>query len=267
MPGLIVDLDGTVYLGEHLIPGADSALARLRAAGHRTVFATNKSVARPKDYVEKLTAMGIPTALDELVTVNEVLAQHLVQRFGPDQRVLVVGEAPLHDELAAAGLSTTTRWDRADAVAMGWDRDLHYSAFNAAFQAARRGAYVAATNPDATCPVEEGELPDCGAQIAALEAALGREVDAVVGKPSVTMARSATAKLGLPPERCWMVGDRVNTDVRMANEAGLSSALLLSGVATREQAAESPWRPDRVCADLAEFTDWFLSERPAGPEA
>lgn len=258
MAGLVVDLDGTVYRGENLIPGADSALSRLRGAGHRVVFATNKSVARPKDYADKLTALGIPTALDDLVTVNEVLARHLRERLGPSQRVLVLGEAPLHEELATAGVSTTSAWDRADAVAMGWDRSLDYAGFNAVFQAARRGAYVAATNPDATCPVEEGEVPDCGAQIAALAAALGRDVDIVVGKPAPTMAHAATARLGLPAEQCWMVGDRIATDIRMANEAGLSAALLLSGVTTPEQAKISPWSPDLVCADLAEFADWIL---------
>lgn len=259
MPGLVVDLDGTVYRGESLIPSADSALSRLRAAGHRVVFATNKSVARPQSYADKLAALGIPAALDELVTVNDVLARHLRQRLGSGQRVLVVGEAPLHEELAAAGLATTSQWEQADSVALGWDRDLDYAKLNAAFQAARRGAYIAATNPDATCPVEEGEVPDCGAQIAALEVALGRDVDIVVGKPAPTMAHAAAARLGLPPEQCWMVGDRLTTDIRMANEAGMSAALLLSGITTAEQAADSPWRPDKVCADLAEFADWFLA--------
>ena len=136
MLGLIIDLDGTVYRGDRLVPGSDAALHRLRAAGHRVVFATNKSVARTKDHVDKLTALGVRADPDDLVTVNEVLARHLRRRLGPGQRVLVVGEAPLHEELADAGLSTTSRWDRADAVAMGWDRNLDYAAFNAAFQAA-----------------------------------------------------------------------------------------------------------------------------------
>ncbi|WP_017614992.1 HAD-IIA family hydrolase [Nocardiopsis salina] len=258
MPGLVVDLDGTVYRGESLIPGSDSALGRIRAAGHRVVFATNKSVARARSHADKLTALGVPAGPDDLVTVNDVLARHLLERLGPGRRVLVIGEAPLHEELAAAGLTTTSRWEQADSVAMGWDRNLDYAKFNAAFQAARRGAYVAATNPDATCPVEGGELPDCGAQIAALETALGRDVDIVVGKPAATMAHAAAGRLGLAPEQCWMVGDRLATDIRMANEAGLSAALVLSGSTTAAQAAEGPWRPDRVCADLAEFADWFL---------
>ncbi len=258
MLGLVVDLDGTVYRGERLVPGADTALRRMRAAGHRVVFATNKSVARPVDHVDKLTRLGVSATLEELVTVNEVLARHLRERLSPGQRVLVIGEAPLHEELAAAGLSTTSRWQQADAVAMGWDRDLDYARFDAAFQAARLGAYVAATNPDVTCPVEEGEVPDCGAQIAALEAALGRGLDAVVGKPDAAMARAAVTRLGLPPERCWMVGDRVDTDIRMANGAGLSSALVLSGSTSSAQAAASVWRPDLVCSDLAEFADRLL---------
>ncbi|MBE3000789.1 HAD-IIA family hydrolase [Nocardiopsis sp. HNM0947] len=260
MPGLVVDLDGTVYRGESLIPGADSALRRIRAAGHRVVFATNKSVERARSNADKLTALGVPADPDDLVTVNDVLARHLMQRLGPEQRVLVVGEAPLHEELTAAGLTTVSRWEEADSVAMGWDRNLDYATFNAAFQAARRGAYVAATNPDPTCPVEDGELPDCGAQIAALETALGRDVDIVVGKPAATMARAAAARLGLAPEQCWMVGDRLATDIRMANEAGLSSALLLSGSTPAERTGDGPWRPDRVCADLAEFADWFLGQ-------
>lgn len=258
MAGLVVDLDGTVYRGESLIPGADTALSRLRAAGFPVVFATNKSVARPKDYVDKLAGLGVPADEGSLVTVNAVLARHLAQRLGSGQRVLVVGEAPLHEELTAAGLSTTTRWEDAAAVALGWDRAFDYAKLDAVFQAARRGTYVAATNPDATCPVEDGEVPDCGTQIAALEAALGRAVDIVVGKPAPTMARAATKRLGLPPQQCWMVGDRVSTDIRMANTAGLRAVLVLSGVTTREQAEASEWRPDLVCADLAEAADHLL---------
>ncbi|QVQ54084.1 HAD-IIA family hydrolase [Spiractinospora alimapuensis] len=257
MGGLVVDLDGTVYLGESLIPGVDEALGRLRAAGFGVVFATNKSVARPKDYVDKLTHLGVRATEDDLVTVNAVLADHLAERLSPTDRVLAVGEAPLFEALAAAGLHTTTDWSEAAAVAMGWDRSFDYATLDAVFQAARRGAYVAATNPDVTCPVEHGEVPDCGMQIAALEAGLGRPIDIVVGKPAATMARAATSRLGLPPEHCWMIGDRVSTDMRMAHEAGMRSALVLTGVTTRDQAVESRWEPDLVCESLVEFADRF----------
>lgn len=260
MPGLVVDLDGTVYRGDVLIPGAAGALDRLRAAGYRVVFATNKSIARAKDYTEKLTHLGVSSDEGHIVTVNEVLTQHLVNKFGRNATVLVIGEDPLREELTGAGLAVTGTVRDAHAVALGWDRRFDYQKLDAVFQAGLRGTHIAATNPDVTCPVETGEMPDCGAQIAAVEAALGRAVDIVVGKPAATMAQAAVQRLGLPPAECTMVGDRIETDIKMANETGLRSALVLSGVTTPQQASASRWRPDVVCTGLVELADTLLSE-------
>jgi arabinose operon protein AraL len=258
MVGVVVDLDGTVYRGESLIPGADTALRRLRDAGYGVVFATNKSIAHPKDYVDKLAALGVDAEVGDLVTVNAVLARHLLGLLGDGGRVLVVGEAPLWEELTAAGLRTPDRLSLAEAVAMGWDRAFDYAKLDAVFQAGRHGLPIVATNPDVTCPVEDGEVPDCGMQIAALEAGLGRQIDATVGKPHAVMARTATERLGLEPHECWMVGDRVATDMRMAREAGLHGALVLSGVTTARQAEDSPWRPELVADDLPAVADALL---------
>ena len=145
MPGLVVDLDGTVYRGDVLIPGAAGALDRLRAAGYRVVFATNKSIARAKDYTEKLTHLGVSSDEGHIVTVNEVLTQHLVNKFGRNATVLVIGEDPLREELTGAGLAVTGTVRDAHAVALGWDRRFDYQKLDAVFQAGLRGTLVFVT--------------------------------------------------------------------------------------------------------------------------
>ncbi|GAB3491718.1 HAD-IIA family hydrolase [Nocardiopsis coralliicola] len=262
MLGIIVDLDGTVYRGDQPLAGAADALRRLRAAGHRAVFATNKSIARRADYVRRLAAMGIPADPADLVVANDVLAAHLAARFPAGTRVLAVGEEPLAEALAAAGLAPADASDGSapppEAVALGWDRGLTYAKLAAAHRAARAGAYIAATNPDATCPVDGGDVPDCGAVIAAVETAARRSIDAVTGKPSAEMARAAAGRIGPGASAVWVVGDRVDTDLRMARAAGMRAALVLTGVTSATRARRLDPRPDLVCADLAAFADRVL---------
>ncbi|MGB9757549.1 MAG: HAD-IIA family hydrolase, partial [Candidatus Bipolaricaulaceae bacterium] len=138
-------------------------------------------------------------------------------------------------------------------VVVAFDRTFDYRKLNVAFQALRRGARFYATNPDRTCPVEDGEVPDAAAVIAALEATTGRKVEKVFGKPSRYMVEAALEILGLPPERCAVVGDRLETDIRMAKENGLIGILVLTGVTRPEDLEHSPLKPDYVLPSLAEL--------------
>ena len=258
--GYLLDLDGTVYLGERLIAGAGQAIAKLRSRGRKIVFLTNKPLHSRADYAEKLTRLGVPAAEEDVVTSSYVLAMYLAEH-APGARVFAIGEGPLLAELQEAGLVLTDDPEEIECVVAAFDRTFDYRKLDIGFQALRRGAHFIATNPDRTCPVEGGEIPDAGAVIAALEAASQREVETVVGKPSTHMTQAALERLGVPAERTAMVGDRLETDVAMGLNAGLLAILSLSGVTTRQIADVSSIRPDHVIGSLAELP--ALDERLA----
>lgn len=250
--GYLLDLDGTVYRGEGLIPGAAEAIAELRRRGRRIVFLSNKPLYSRADYAGKLTRLGIPTSEEEVINSSFVLARHLA-REAPGARVFPIGELPLLVELCRAGLELSEDPEKIQYVVAAFDRTFDYRKLNIAFQALRRGARFYATNPDRTCPVEEGEIPDAAGVIAALEATTGREVELVAGKPSRYMVQAALEVLGLPPEACAMVGDRLETDMVMAVENGLVAVLTLTGVTSREDLATASVRPDHVIGSIAEL--------------
>ncbi|MBI1960218.1 MAG: hypothetical protein HYS36_13440, partial [Candidatus Rokubacteria bacterium] len=173
--GWLFDLDGTVYLGERLIPGAAEAVAALRQAGRRVAFLSNKPLQTRADYAAKLSRLGIPAQADDVINSSLVLARHL-RGLDPGAPVFVIGEPPLIAEMRAHGFEVRederVRW-----VVIAFDRTFTYAKLNTALQAVRRGARLIATNPDRTCPVEGGEIPDCAGMIAAVEAVTGRTVE------------------------------------------------------------------------------------------
>ncbi len=259
--GYIFDLDGTVYRGSVLTPGACKALEVLRQRQRRIVFLSNKPLFSRRTYAEKLHFLGVPVQETEVVTSAAILARHLAKE-APGAKVFAIGEPPLLAELSAAGLTITEDPNEVEYVIAAFDRTLDYRKLNIAFQALRRGARFYATNPDRTCPVENGEIPDAAAVIAALEATTGRKVEKIFGKPSRYMIEAALEILNLPPERCAMVGDRLETDIRMAKENGLLGILVLTGVTRPEDLEHSPIKPDYVLSSLAELP--ALDERIGG---
>ena len=254
--GYVFDLDGTLYLGEALLPGAAETVTALRDGGARLVFATNKPLERPEAYARKLTALGIPIADGELVSATDALTAYL-RRTAPDARHLPIAEPLIGELLREAGLATTDDPLAADVVVVSWDRTFDYAKLTAAFRAVRHGARIVATNPDPFCPFPDGDLPDCAAMLAAIEASTGACAEAVVGKPSVHMARALLERLATPPADTLLVGDRLLTDVRMAREAGLTSALVLSGATRPDELATAlaagDIRPDFVLGGVAEL--------------
>ncbi len=241
-----------------MIPGAAEAIAELKSRGRRIVYLSNKPLYSRRDYAEKLTRLGIPTSENEVVNSSFVLARYLA-REAPGARVFAIGELPLLVELCRAGLELCEDPERIEYVIAAFDRTLDYRKLNIAFQALRQGARFLATNPDRTCPVEDGEIPDAAGVIAALEATTGRKVELVLGKPSRHMVGAALEVLGLGAGECAMVGDRLETDVRMAKENGLVAILALTGVSSPEDLGRSPWVPDHVVESIAELPE--LDER------
>lgn len=251
--GYLFDLDGTIYLGDELIPGADRTVAALRARGARVLFLSNKPIARRTTYAAKLTKLGIPATPDDVVNSPLAAARYLAGAH-PGRRVLVLGEAPLIEELTEAGVPLTDTLEEIDIVLVAWDRQITWARFNLAHQALRRGARFFATNPDTVCPLEGGRtVPDCGANIAYLEASTGRRLEVMIGKPSPIITQMALAGIGLRPEQCLMVGDRLDTDIAMGEVAGLDTALVLTGVTSEEELRASGRKPTYVLRSVAEI--------------
>jgi arabinose operon protein AraL len=243
--GWLFDLDGTVYLGEALLPGAAETIAALRADGRRVAFLSNKPLYTRADYAEKLSGLGIPTSVDEVVNSSIVLARHL-RKLDPGAPVFVIGEPPLVGELREHGFEVRedadVRW-----VVIAFDRTFDYAKLNTALQAVRRhDARLIATNPDRTCPVEGGEIPDCAGMTAAVEAVTGKTVEVVVGKPSPIILQVALEGLGVEARDCVIVGDRIETDIVMGKRLGLGTVLVLSGITRAGDPRIAELAPDLV---------------------
>jgi len=241
-------------LSDHLIEGAAEAIATLRLRGRRIVFLTNKPLYSRVNYAAKLTGLGIETSEDDVINSSYVLACYLANR-APGSKVYAIGEPPLLAELEEAGLSLCDDPKKIEYVIAAFDRTFDYEKLNIGFQAIRRGAHFVATNPDRTCPVDGGEIPDAAGVIAALEATTGKKVEVVVGKPSPVIVSVAIDRLGVRREECAMVGDRLETDMRMARDAGLTGILTLSGVTSRMDLSSSKIEPNYVIESIAALSD------------
>lgn len=250
--GYIFDLDGTVYLGEHLISGAQEKVIALRAMGARVVFLSNKPLEPRENYAAKLTRLGIATLPDDVINSTRALVHYLQQGYR-DARLFVIGEALLQEEMRREGFRLTETIEEIDIVVAAFDRTLDYRKLNTAHQALVRGARFFATNSDKTCPIENGAIPDCAGVIAFLEATSERQVEMVAGKPSPLILQAALDRLGLPKEQCLMVGDRLATDMVMGQREGMDTALVLTGVTSRQMLAESAVRPTYVVETIADI--------------
>ncbi len=248
--GWLLDLDGTIYRGPQLIPGADRVVEALRDQGRRIVFLSNKPLETRADYAKKLTALGIPAAPDDVLNSSLVLARHLAA-LDPGAPVFVIGEPPLIAELRAHGFEVRNdrhvRW-----VVIAFDRTFDYAKLNVALQAVKKsGARLIATNPDRTCPTEDGEIPDCAGMIAAVEAVTERTVEAIVGKPSPIILDVALGMLGVGASDAVMVGDRIETDIVMGKRLGLATVLVLSGITAAGDPRIAEIGPDLVLPSVA----------------
>ncbi|MHC4788841.1 MAG: HAD-IIA family hydrolase [Planctomycetota bacterium] len=259
--GFIFDLDGTLYVGEHLIPGADRALAELRAAGKKVAFVSNKPIGTRQEYAAKLNRLGIPCSVEEVINSPLVLARYL-QKRRPGARCFPVAEEPVIRELLAHGLKLSEDPEHIDVVVVAFDRTFDYAKLNTAYRASLHGAELIATNPDRTCPMPDYDLPDAACMIAAIEACTGRRVEPIVGKPSEIMLREALDIIQLRPHECAMVGDRPETDMVMARRAGLAAVLVLTGVTSAEDLPSLTVAPDYVLGSVAEMADACAPRQP-----
>ncbi len=258
--GFVLDLDGTVYLGEDALPGAVEAIKFLTDNNKSVLYVTNKPLYPREVYAEKLTRLGIPAIPDDVITSGFVLGYYLKMTF-PDLSYYVIGEDNLKNELLEQGLTVLPELldqdprdvidaSGIDAVVVAFDRMLDYRKLNTAYQALLNGAKFIATNPDKMCPMPGGGIPDAGATIAALEYITGRKLEVLAGKPSKIMMGVALDRLGMSAENCIMVGDRLTTDIVMGHQAGMHTAVVLTGEATLEESEKADPRPDFIVDNL-----------------
>lgn len=249
--GYVFDLDGTLYLGDALLPGARDLVAALRAGGARTVFLSNNPTRDPVMYAEKLTRLGIPTDVAEVLNPLVTTAAWLAAN-APGAGVFVIGEEPLRRHLTAQGVRLVSRAEEVDVVVASFDRTFDYAKLQVAFDALwfHRRARLITTNPDRFCPMPLGRgEPDAAAVVAAIEACTGVTCEANLGKPAPAMLHAVGDVLGIPVERCVMVGDRLSTDIAMARGGGMDSALVLTGENTLA---------DVAALDPADRPTWVL---------
>jgi len=255
----VFDLDGVVYRGKKALPGAVDTIETLRRHGHQVYFFTNNSTQSRATYVGKLRTIGLYTEEDHVMTSAFATALYLVERGAQGKTVFVVGEEGLRRELAGAGMKLVCDGihQKVDHVVVGMDRDFTYEKLMRAHRAIADGAEFIATNRDATFPVEGGlVVPGGGTMVAAIETATGVK-PLLIGKPETYAMRKILDLAQTPPEDAVIVGDRLDTDIRVGNKIGAMTVLVLTGIATRtEVAAAAPeLRPDIVIQRLPEMLE------------
>lgn len=249
--GFLVDLDGVVWVGRELIPGAIEALCELDEAGKEVVFVTNNPAREPATYVERLRDAGVPAGEDRVVTAGVVTARLAAERAGPEGTAFVIGAPAFHESAAEAGLVLLDgeAGRGADAVLVSGHRGFDYEELLTATLALQNGAALFATSHDPTLPMPGGAWPGTGSILAAVETASGARAK-IGGKPERHLFDQARARIG-DAQRVAMVGDRVSSDIEGGRRAGLTTILVLSGATSREEATAAEPAPDLILDDLA----------------
>ncbi len=241
----VFDMDGVLYRGETPVPDAISALADLRKSGKKIYFLTNNSGSSREQYVAKLAGMGIESTIGEVFTSAYATAIYLAAHGAVGKTVFIVGQSGIAAELSAVGINTVTVPDQVpytqiDYVVVGIDRAFTYDKLRYAHACVIRGhAQFIATNCDPTYPVEDGTIPGAGSIVASVATAVGY-APFVIGKPEAHALQAILDAAGVGPSEAIMVGDRLDTDIAAGNNLNVMTALVLTGVSTREEAGSVP---------------------------
>ncbi len=243
---LIIDMDGVIYRGSKPLPHAKEFIEFLQENGVEFVFATNNSTKTREMFAEKLGKMGIKVSPERIITSSYATAEYLRERYN-EGRAIIIGEKGIEEETRRIGWEVLPleEWKRATHVLVGMDRTLTYDKLKAGCLAINNGARFVATNNDVNFPSEEGLIPGAGSMVAALEAATGKKAF-VVGKPNEPYIEIIRRVLG--EGEYWVIGDRVDTDMLLAERMSAKKVLVLTGVAR-----EPTGREDYVVANLGEL--------------
>jgi NagD protein len=245
----LIDMDGVIVRGNELIPGADAFLDRLQQRQVKFLILTNNPQYTPIDLQHRLQRIGVNLTTDHLYTSALATAQFLKWQK-PNGTAFVLGESGLTEALHDAGYVITDH--QPDYMVLGETTSYSYSRITQAMRLVQAGARFIATNPDASGPSEDGLVPACGAVAALIQTATGIQ-PYFIGKPNPLMMRAALRFLNEHSENTIMVGDRMDTDVRVGLESGLETVLVLSGVSQPEDVERYPYRPTRVVGSVAEL--------------
>lgn len=247
-----LDMDGTTYLGDRLLPGARAFIEGLQARGMPFVFLTNNSSKSRREYAAKLARLGLPVGEDRVMTSGEATIRYL-HRDRPGQRVLLVATPSYEAEVREAGIPLAEGRGDADVAVLAFDTGLTFARLALLCDVVRDGKPFIATHPDVNCPVDGGYIPDVGSFLALIHKSTGRSPDLVVGKPGELMVTALCEKLALPAERIAYIGDRLYTDVAMARNSGMLAVLVLSGETSLGDLGASPVQPDVIATGLGEL--------------
>ena len=237
---VFMDLDGTLYLGGNLIEGVNDFLDRLDKRGIKKYYLSNNSSRSKKDYLEKLTNFGIEAEISEILLSTDDLLEWLTSNNYTE--IYTIGTNSMCEMLEEKGIKTYS--ENPEIVVLGYDTEINYEKLSKASILLHKGIPLVASHPDTVCPSPDGGLPDVGAYLSLLEATTGVKPIHICGKPNPGMLNHKITELGLEAQQVAMIGDRLYTDMEMANRVGCLSVLVLSGEATKEDAENSPQKID-----------------------
>ena len=250
--GVVLDLDGTICLGEEPIPGAHEAIAALRERDISLLCFSNNPTLTPEAYANRLADLGIEVSPTEIASAASVTATYLSREYS-DDRIFLVGSSGLRDQLEDAGLTLTETWVEAEVLVASYDRGFDYDRLTEALWALEGETTFVGTDPDMTIPHSDGRLvPGSGAIIHAIAGVADREPDVVLGKPSSEAHNAAIGALECDPQECLVVGDRLDTDVALGAACGMDTAVVLSGVTGKADLPGADPAPDHVLDSIAD---------------
>ena len=254
----LFDMDGTINLGNTLIPGMEGFFDKLKAAGRDYYLLTNNSSKGHGHYVEKMNRLGVPVTYDDILISSDAFTNYM-RKVQPEARIFVLGTPYLYETIRKAGFTITeTLEEGADYVVVGFDMTLAYDKLVVACRLIDRGVPYVATHPDVRCPIEGGEfIPDCGAMLELIETATGKKPQMIFGKPYKYMVDVVLDKTGYKKEEIAMVGDRLSTDIAFGLNNGILSVMVLTGEATLEDVERGDIKPDIILPHAADILKWI----------
>lgn len=247
----LFDMDGTIYLGDKLIPGAKELIQHLASLKVPFYFLTNNSSRSREHYIEKLDRIGLTIPPERIFSSGEATALYIKRNF-PDSKVYLVGTVSLAGEFQRHAIDLVQ--SSPNLVVLGFDTTLTYEKLRRLCDFVFAGLPYIATHPDINCPTEDGFMPDIGAMMAFIETSTGRKPDIIIGKPYPPIVEAIVEKTGFSVGEMVMVGDRLYTDIALS-QAGISTILVLSGESSREDVDFSPFKPDLIIQDVGELLE------------
>jgi len=248
---ILFDLDGTLYLGAKIIPGAVPLVRKLRAAGKKIFFYTNNSSRSENDYLRKLNKMGFCAKRGEIIMSTHSLIRYLKKKRW--KRIFLLGTPSMKRMLSAAKIRSVV--SRPQVVVIGFDKTLTYAKLEKASKLVERGTPYILTHPDIFCPTDNGREPDCGSIGSVIELVTNRKPAAVLGKPHPLMVKEVAERTYCRRDQMLLVGDRLSTDIQMGKNFGIQTVLVLSGETKRKDLKKSKLKPNLVISSVANLVN------------